>query len=173
MDKEHIKGAADKAKGAVKDAAGKMMDDKGMQAEGKMDKAKGEARQALGDAKDAVQARQRQVVCQSANQGRAASGRPFCVIMSSLGAARFGRSVGSSSSALYAPPSAPSLLGGAPRYSRSRGLRPLRYAALCEAPETAMPSPANPTNDLAEVSGTAVSVKCPTPKAPGFDLNSP
>jgi hypothetical protein len=29
MDKEHIKGAADKAKGAMKDAAGKMMDDKG------------------------------------------------------------------------------------------------------------------------------------------------
>jgi uncharacterized protein YjbJ (UPF0337 family) len=54
MDKEHIKGAADKAKGAVKDAAGKMMGDKGLQAEGKMDKAKGEARQALGDAKDAV-----------------------------------------------------------------------------------------------------------------------
>jgi uncharacterized protein YjbJ (UPF0337 family) len=54
MDKEHIKGAADKAKGAVKDAAGKMMDDKGLQAEGKMDKAKGEARQALGDVKDAV-----------------------------------------------------------------------------------------------------------------------
>ena len=28
MDKEHVKGAADKAKGAVKDAAGKMTDDK-------------------------------------------------------------------------------------------------------------------------------------------------
>jgi hypothetical protein len=28
MDKEHIKGAADKAKGAMKDAAGKLMDDK-------------------------------------------------------------------------------------------------------------------------------------------------
>jgi uncharacterized protein YjbJ (UPF0337 family) len=54
MDKEHIKGAADKAKGAVKDAAGKLMDDKEMQAEGKMDKAKGAAREALGDAKDAV-----------------------------------------------------------------------------------------------------------------------
>ena len=54
MDKEHIKGAADKAKGAVKDAAGKMMDDKKLQAEGKMDKAKGEARKAVGDAKDAV-----------------------------------------------------------------------------------------------------------------------
>ena len=54
MDKEHIKGAADKANGAVKDAAGKMMNDKELQAEGKMDKAKGEARQALGDVKDAV-----------------------------------------------------------------------------------------------------------------------
>ena len=54
MDKEHVKGAADKAKGVVKDAAGKMMDDKKLQAEGKMDKAKGTAREALGDAKDAV-----------------------------------------------------------------------------------------------------------------------
>jgi uncharacterized protein YjbJ (UPF0337 family) len=54
MDKEHIKGAADKAKGAVKDAAGKVMGDKSMQAEGKMDKAKGDARQAVGDAKDAM-----------------------------------------------------------------------------------------------------------------------
>jgi uncharacterized protein YjbJ (UPF0337 family) len=35
MDKEHVKGAADKAKGAVKDAAGKMMDDKELQAEGR------------------------------------------------------------------------------------------------------------------------------------------
>jgi uncharacterized protein YjbJ (UPF0337 family) len=52
MDKEHVKGAADKAKGAMKDAAGKMMGDKKLQAEGKMDKAKGEAREALGDAKD-------------------------------------------------------------------------------------------------------------------------
>jgi uncharacterized protein YjbJ (UPF0337 family) len=54
MDKEHIKGAADKAKGAIKDAAGKLMDDKKLQVEGKMDKAKGAAREALGDAKDAV-----------------------------------------------------------------------------------------------------------------------
>ncbi len=54
MDKEHIKGAADKAKGAVKDAAGKLMGDKSLQAEGKMDKAKGAAREALGDVKDAV-----------------------------------------------------------------------------------------------------------------------
>jgi uncharacterized protein YjbJ (UPF0337 family) len=54
MDKEHIKGAADKAKGGVKDAAGNLMNDKELQAEGKLDKAKGEAREALGDAKDAL-----------------------------------------------------------------------------------------------------------------------
>ena len=54
MDKEHVKGAADKAKGAVKDAAGKMTGDKQMQAEGKTDKAKGAARQAVGDVKDAA-----------------------------------------------------------------------------------------------------------------------
>jgi uncharacterized protein YjbJ (UPF0337 family) len=54
VDKEHIKGAADKAKGAVKDAFGKITDDKEMQVEGKIDKAKGAAREALGDAKDAV-----------------------------------------------------------------------------------------------------------------------
>ena len=54
MDKEHVKGAADKAKGAMKDAAGKLTGDKELQADGKMDKAKGGARQAMGDAKDAV-----------------------------------------------------------------------------------------------------------------------
>ncbi len=54
MDKEHIKGAADKAKGAVKDAAGKITGDKSLQAEGKMDKAKGAAHQAAGDVKDAA-----------------------------------------------------------------------------------------------------------------------
>ena len=54
MDKEHVKGAADKAKGAIKDAAGKMTGDKELQAEGKMDKAKGAAHSAVGDAKDAV-----------------------------------------------------------------------------------------------------------------------
>jgi uncharacterized protein YjbJ (UPF0337 family) len=54
MDKEHVKGAADKAKGAIKDTAGKVMGDKELQAEGKMDKAKGAAHSAVGDAKDAV-----------------------------------------------------------------------------------------------------------------------
>ena len=41
MDKEHVKGAADKAKGAIKNAAGKLTGDKRMQAEGKFDKATG------------------------------------------------------------------------------------------------------------------------------------
>jgi uncharacterized protein YjbJ (UPF0337 family) len=54
VDKEHIKGAADKVKGAVKDAAGKMTGDTRLQVEGKFDKMKGAAHQALGDAKDAA-----------------------------------------------------------------------------------------------------------------------
>jgi uncharacterized protein YjbJ (UPF0337 family) len=54
MDKEHIKGAADKAKGAVKEAAGKMTGDKGLENEGKFDKAKGEVRKGIGDAKDSM-----------------------------------------------------------------------------------------------------------------------
>ena len=54
MDKEHVKGAADKAKGAIKDAAGKVTGDKELQAEGKMDKAKGAVHSAVGDAKDAA-----------------------------------------------------------------------------------------------------------------------
>ena len=43
MDREHVKGAADKAKGAIKDAAGKLTGDKELQSEGKLDKAKGDA----------------------------------------------------------------------------------------------------------------------------------
>jgi uncharacterized protein YjbJ (UPF0337 family) len=54
MDREHIKGAADKAKGAIKDTAGKMTGDKQLQSEGKLDKAKGAAHNAVGDVKDAV-----------------------------------------------------------------------------------------------------------------------
>ncbi len=54
MDKEHVKGAADKAKGAIKDTAGKVTGDKELQAEGKMDKAKGSAHSAAGDVKDTV-----------------------------------------------------------------------------------------------------------------------
>ena len=54
MDKEHVKGAADKAKGVIKDAAGKVMGDKKLQAEGKIDKAKGVAHNVAGDVKDAA-----------------------------------------------------------------------------------------------------------------------
>jgi uncharacterized protein YjbJ (UPF0337 family) len=36
MDREHIKGAADKAKGTIKDAAGKVTGDKELQTEGKL-----------------------------------------------------------------------------------------------------------------------------------------
>jgi uncharacterized protein YjbJ (UPF0337 family) len=54
MDREHVKGTADKAKGAIKEGAGKLMGDKSMEAEGKMDKAKGAAHNAAGDVKDAA-----------------------------------------------------------------------------------------------------------------------
>lgn len=54
MDKEHVKGAADKAKGAIKETAGKVTGDKGLEAEGKMDKAKGAVHSAVGDVKDAL-----------------------------------------------------------------------------------------------------------------------
>jgi len=54
MDREHVKGAADKGKGAIKDTAGKVTGDKKMQAEGKFDKAKGSAHNLAGDVKDAA-----------------------------------------------------------------------------------------------------------------------
>jgi uncharacterized protein YjbJ (UPF0337 family) len=54
MDKEHVKGAADKASGATKEAAGKITGDKKLEAEGKLDKAKGHARDFVGDVKDAT-----------------------------------------------------------------------------------------------------------------------
>lgn len=54
MDREHVKGAADKVKGAIKDTAGKLSGDKKLQAEGKFDKAKGEAHNIAGNVKDAA-----------------------------------------------------------------------------------------------------------------------
>ncbi len=53
MDREHVKGVADKAKGAIKDAAGKVTGDRQLENEGKMDKAKGDLHKAAGDVKDA------------------------------------------------------------------------------------------------------------------------
>jgi len=54
MNKDHVKGAAEKAKGAVKDAVGGLTGDSKLQAEGKLDKAKGSIHKDVGDAKDAV-----------------------------------------------------------------------------------------------------------------------
>jgi uncharacterized protein YjbJ (UPF0337 family) len=54
MDREHVKGTADKVKGAVKDTVGKLTGDEKLQAEGKLDKAKGAAHNVAGDVKDAV-----------------------------------------------------------------------------------------------------------------------
>jgi uncharacterized protein YjbJ (UPF0337 family) len=54
MDKEHVKGAAQKAKGAVKDAAGGLTGNEKLQAEGKADKAAGAGRQSAGDIKEAA-----------------------------------------------------------------------------------------------------------------------
>ena len=54
MDREHVKGAADKAKGAIKQGAAKLTGDKEMEAEGKVDKAKGSAHNVAGDVKDAA-----------------------------------------------------------------------------------------------------------------------
>jgi uncharacterized protein YjbJ (UPF0337 family) len=53
MDREHVKGVADKAKGAIKDAAGKVTGDKKLESEGKADKAKGDLHKAAGDVKEA------------------------------------------------------------------------------------------------------------------------
>jgi uncharacterized protein YjbJ (UPF0337 family) len=54
MDREHVKGAVDKAKGAVKETVGKVTGDTKTEAEGKFDKAKGSARNVAGDIKDAA-----------------------------------------------------------------------------------------------------------------------
>jgi uncharacterized protein YjbJ (UPF0337 family) len=53
MDREHVKGTAEKIKGEVKDKAGKLTGDTKLQGEGKADKAKGEVRKGIGDVKDA------------------------------------------------------------------------------------------------------------------------
>ena len=53
MDKEHIKGAADKVKGAIKEAAGKVTGNEKLVVQGKADKIEGAVRQAVGDAKEA------------------------------------------------------------------------------------------------------------------------
>jgi len=54
MDREHVKGFAEKTKGAIKEGAGKISGDKEMQREGKADKAAGKVQNAVGGLKDAV-----------------------------------------------------------------------------------------------------------------------
>ena len=54
MDREHVKGFAEKTKGAIKEGAGKVMGDKKLEGEGKLDKAKGKAHDVAGDMKDAA-----------------------------------------------------------------------------------------------------------------------
>jgi uncharacterized protein YjbJ (UPF0337 family) len=54
MDREHVKGTADKVKGTIKDTAGKVTGDKKLESEGKLDKAKGSAHKVAGDVKDSV-----------------------------------------------------------------------------------------------------------------------
>jgi len=54
MDREHVKGFAEKTKGAVKEGAGKLSGDKDMENEGKLDKSKGAAHNVAGDVKDAA-----------------------------------------------------------------------------------------------------------------------
>jgi uncharacterized protein YjbJ (UPF0337 family) len=53
MDKEHVKGAADKAVGKTKEAVGHVTGRKKLETQGKVDQVKGAAHTAAGDAKDA------------------------------------------------------------------------------------------------------------------------
>jgi uncharacterized protein YjbJ (UPF0337 family) len=53
MDKEHVKGAADKLVGKIKEVAGHVTGDKKLETEGKIDQAKGAIHDKVGDAKDA------------------------------------------------------------------------------------------------------------------------
>ena len=54
MDREHVRGAADKAKGTIKETAGKVSVDKELESEGKVDKAKGGIHIAAGNLKGAA-----------------------------------------------------------------------------------------------------------------------
>lgn len=54
MDKDRIKGMANKAKGSIKETAGKAVGDSKLRAEGKADKAKGTVQNAVGGARDKI-----------------------------------------------------------------------------------------------------------------------
>lgn len=54
MDKDRIKGTAQKIKGAIKEVVGKLTGNSKLEAEGKIDKATGSVRKAVGESKDVV-----------------------------------------------------------------------------------------------------------------------
>lgn len=54
MDKDRIKGSAQKAKGKVKEVVGKVTGDAKLEGEGKADKAGGKIRNAIGGIKDTL-----------------------------------------------------------------------------------------------------------------------
>jgi uncharacterized protein YjbJ (UPF0337 family) len=54
MDKDRIRGAAQKIKGNVENAVGKLMGNKKLETEGKVDTAVGALRSATGNAKDTI-----------------------------------------------------------------------------------------------------------------------
>lgn len=54
MDKEHIKGAAQKLKGQIEEVAGKVLGDKELEIKGKTDQLGGAVHEAVGTTKDAI-----------------------------------------------------------------------------------------------------------------------
>ncbi len=52
MDKDRIKGTAQKIKGGIKEVGGKVIGNSKLEADGKIDKATGSVRKAVGEAKD-------------------------------------------------------------------------------------------------------------------------
>ena len=54
MDKEHVKGAADKAKGSIKEAAGKVTGDEKLKNEGRAGQVAGKVQNVVGGLKDKV-----------------------------------------------------------------------------------------------------------------------
>ncbi len=54
MDRERIKGAAQKIKGGIEKTIGKLVGNKKLETEGRIDEATGNVRTAVGEAKDAV-----------------------------------------------------------------------------------------------------------------------
>ena len=54
VDKDRIKGSAEKAKGKVKELAGKLTGDSKLKSEGKADQLKGKVQSAVGGVKDAL-----------------------------------------------------------------------------------------------------------------------